>query len=79
MHALIAFAIGPIGRYVVLGALLLALIGGVYLKVRSDGAEAERVRIERANAKARDAADSAMRGPLECLGTWDRSTGTCER
>ncbi len=36
MHALIAFAIGPIGRYVVLGGILIAIIGGTYLKIQSD-------------------------------------------
>ena len=47
MHALVAFAIGPVGRYVVLAGLLLALCGGTYLKIKSDiraQEEAARVR-----------------------------------
>lgn len=55
MHALVAFAIGPIGRYVVLAGFLIALCGGTYLKIKSDIVAAERARIaekERAHEAA---------------------------
>jgi hypothetical protein len=35
-------------------------------------------KINRANDVARDAADQGQRGPLECVGVWNRSSGKCE-
>lgn len=79
MHALVAFAIGPVGRYVVLAGLLTAIVGGVYIKVTTDAADAERARIERANAKARNAADAAQLDVMACpAGKWNRERSRCE-
>ena len=55
MHSLIAFSLGPIGRHVVLAGLLAAVVGGTYLKIKSDILAAERARIvekERAHEAA---------------------------
>lgn len=38
MHSLVAFAIGPIGRYVVASGFAIAFLFGVYMKGRADGA-----------------------------------------
>jgi len=48
MHALLAFSLGPIGRWVVLVGLVLAIAGGAYLKIRSDVRAEEEARRARA-------------------------------
>jgi hypothetical protein len=79
MHSLIAFSLGPIGRYVVLAGLLTAIVGGVYIKVTNDAADAERARIERANSASRDAADKAQLDVMACpAGKWNRERSRCE-
>lgn len=42
---MIALFLSPIARYVAMGVLLVALIGGVYVKIRSDAIEAEHSRL----------------------------------
>jgi len=79
MHALIAFFIGPVGRYVGLALLVAAVVGGVLWKARTDGAADATSRIERANNAARDAADRGQQPVTECKGTWNRGTGKCEK
>lgn len=68
MHALVAFAIGPVGRYVVLAGLLTSLVGGVYIKVTTDAADAERARIERQERKN----EQAAKRELDRLNSGDR-------
>ena len=76
MHSLIALSLGPIGRHVVLGGLLLALIGGVWIKVTNDAAVAERARIERENQRKSDAAkrelDRVLGGDASRVRSFDR-------
>jgi hypothetical protein len=76
MHALVAFAIGPIGRYVVLAGLLLAIVGGTYLKIRSDILAAERARTvekERAHeAAAKRELDKLIGGDDSIVRRFDR-------
>ena len=46
---MIPFLFTPLGRYIALGAIIVALFGGLYWKIRSDaiaGAEARRTQIE---------------------------------
>lgn len=69
MHALVAFAIGPVGRYVVLAGLLLALCGGTYLKIKSDILAAERARI----VEKERAHEAAAKRELDRLNGGDRS------
>lgn len=76
IHALIALSLGPIGRWFVMGGLLLALIGGVWIKVKNDAAVAERARIERANQEKSDAAkrelDRVLGGDASRVRSFDR-------
>ena len=44
MMPLISFVLSPIGRYVALGAILLAVMGGLYWKIRSDAIAYEEAR-----------------------------------
>jgi hypothetical protein len=77
---LVAFAIGPVGRYFVLGGMLLAMVLGVWWKIDHDARQSALAAVERANRKAQDAADAAQRDVLTCpAGKWNRETGTCER
>lgn len=41
---MIPFLLSPLGRYVALGAIVLALAGGLYWKIRSDAIDDERAR-----------------------------------
>jgi hypothetical protein len=44
MGALLTFAFSPLGRWVVIGLAGLAVAGGLYLKIYSDGAASERAK-----------------------------------
>lgn len=39
MTAVIAFFLSPIGRYLAIGAVIIAALGGIYMKGHSDGAD----------------------------------------
>ena len=41
---MIPFLFTPIGRYIALGAIAIAVVGGLYWKIRSDAIEYERAR-----------------------------------
>ena len=41
---MIPFLFTPIGRYLALGAIVIAVVGGLYWKIRSDAIEFERAR-----------------------------------
>ena len=41
---MIPFLFTPIGRYLALGAIVIAVVGGLYWKIRSDAIEYERAR-----------------------------------
>jgi hypothetical protein len=47
MGALLTFAFSPLGRWVVIGIAGLAVAGGLYLKIYSDGAASERAKQDR--------------------------------
>jgi hypothetical protein len=79
MHALVSFAFGPVGRYVV-GGLAVA---GVALWLRWDIAT-DAVRDFKASARAAFSrlltkADQAQDTVQTCPGTWNREAGRCER
>jgi hypothetical protein len=44
MGSLLGFAFSPLGRWVVIGLAALAVAGGLYFKIYSDGAASERAR-----------------------------------
>ena len=41
---MIPFLFTPIGRYIALGAIAIAVVGGLYWKIRSDAIDYERAR-----------------------------------
>ena len=41
---MIPFLLTPIGRYIALGAIAIAVVGGLYWKIRSDAIDYERAR-----------------------------------
>lgn len=43
----IAFLLGPIGRYLLIGGVILSAIGGVYIKGRVDGKSAYQAKLTR--------------------------------
>ena len=49
---IIAFFLSPIGRYVAIGAAALALLGGIYVKGRSDGKASYQAALTRQANKA---------------------------
>ena len=65
MHVLIAFFLGPIGRYVGLALLVAAVVGGVLWKARTDGAADAIAKIER---KQQEKIDAAKAGADRVLG-----------
>lgn len=81
MSAVIAFFLGPIGRYVGLALIASAVVGGIYAKGRSDGSAAAYATVERQQkraialaTKAREhLAEACERDPKTCVpDTWFR-------
>jgi hypothetical protein len=52
MHALIAFALGPVGRWVAGAVFIVALAASIYAKGRIDGRDAMQAKYEAMNAAA---------------------------
>ena len=78
MHALIAFALGPVGRYVALGCALLAGLYAVIWNAERAGADRAMAQIERINSNNRNRADQGQQQAIDCAATWNRRTGKCE-
>jgi hypothetical protein len=75
---MIGFLLSPIGRYVVMAGVALALIFVAVKVIEQRGAERLQSKIDRANKAAGDAADKAEAGVLTCPpGMWDRERRTC--
>lgn len=55
----VAFLLNPLGRVLAAALVLVIVLGGIYYKIRSDGVQAERNRIERENRNAIDKARAA--------------------
>lgn len=67
------------GKLWIYAAIAIAVVG-VLGKVRYDGIQAERARVERQNNEARAAAVEGARDVQSCFdadGVWDRSIGKC--
>ena len=47
MPAIILWFLGPIGRWVGIGAVILAALGGLYVKGRIDGRNSYKAKVER--------------------------------
>lgn len=65
MTAIFAFFLSPIGRYIAIGAVILAALGGIYMKGHSDGADNVQRKwdaaVQAAIEKGRKARDDAER------------------
>ncbi len=65
LTAIIAFVTSPIGRWLMGGLVIVSVLGGVYLKGRSDGKSDYKAKIEREISKAikdgKDAKAAALR------------------
>ena len=65
MTAILAFILSPIGRYLAIGAIILAAFGGTYMKGHSDGADKVQARwdaaVQAAIEQGRKARDDAER------------------
>lgn len=80
MHAIIAFAIGPIGRYFVLGGLLLGLAIFTWFRVDQGGFDRAMSKVQAAFTRALGLADARQDEVQSCpLGKWNRGTGRCDR
>ncbi len=64
MTAILAFVFSPIGRYVAIGLVFVAAIGGVYTKGRYDGRTSYKAKIEREIKDAVDKGDAARADAL---------------
>lgn len=64
MSAIIAFFLGPIGRFVALAIFVVSAIGGVYVKGRIDGGAAYHAKMEREIKNAIDKGDVARERAL---------------
>lgn len=47
MTAILAFFLGPVGRWVAIGVVILTAFGGTYIKGRGDGKKAYQAKLER--------------------------------
>lgn len=72
---LVAFFLSPIGRYIAIAAIGMALVFGAIWKAERDGERKALRKIEAANNKAENAADAAERCVL--AGKWNKETGKC--
>jgi hypothetical protein len=61
---MLAFLFSPLGRYVVIGLVAIAAIGGVYTKGRIDGRSSYKAKIEREIANAIEKGDAARERAL---------------
>ena len=67
---IIGFVLSPVGRWLVGGLTVVSLLGGIYLKGRSDGKATYKAKIEREIATAiRDGKDAKR----DALREFDRS------
>ena len=67
MSAIIAFFLSPLGRYIGIGLVALAAVGGVYTKGRIDGRAAYKAKIERDINNAINAGSEARQRALDEL------------
>lgn len=65
MAGILAFFLSPIGRYVAIGAIILAAIGGIYVKGRSDGKSAYQAKLTREINTAIEKGDRARTEALK--------------
>lgn len=73
-----AFLLSPLGRWIAIVAVTLALVLGLYIKIRNDGKTAALNEIKAANEAAMTEADKAERNVLNCPpGKWDREKRKC--
>jgi hypothetical protein len=62
---MIAFFLGPIGRYLLIFAVVAAALGGLYAKGRVDGKAAYQAKLEREIKAAIDKGDTARSDALK--------------
>lgn len=74
MSAVIAFFLSPLGRYVGIGLVAAALLGGIYAKGRSDGSAAAYAKVERQQKRAIALANKARERLMESC---QQSPQTC--
>lgn len=84
MTAVLAWILGPIGRYVAGAGLVLLVIGGVYWSGRHAGGVAERERRTQQDERVRRVVDEQVRNVTVCYARgepweWDLATGQCYR
>ena len=74
-----AFLLSPLGRWIAIVAVALALASGLYIKVRNDGKTAALGEIKAANEAIMTEADKAERSVLDCPpGKCNREARKCE-
>lgn len=79
MHALFAFAIGPVGRYFTLALAIAGVVLWLRWDAASDAVSAFRASAVEAFSRLLTKADQAQDAVQSCRGTWNRETGKCER
>jgi cytosine/adenosine deaminase-related metal-dependent hydrolase len=76
---MIGFILSPIGRYVVMAGVALALMFVAIKVIEQRGADRIEAKIERANKSARDKADAAGHTASTCPpDLWSREKQICE-
>lgn len=65
MPVILAFFLGPVGRWVAIGGAILIALGGIYAKGRSDGKSAYQEKLKREIGIAIDKGDSARTEALK--------------
>lgn len=75
MAGILAFFLSPLGRWVGIGAIILAAIGGIYVKGRSDGKAMYQAKLTREINKAIETGDRAR---TEALKKFDAQKDTID-
>ena len=65
MAGILAFFLSPVGRWLGIGAIILAAVGGIYVKGRSDGRASYQAKLTRAINKSIETGDRARTEALK--------------
>lgn len=80
---ILAFLLTPLGRYLAGAIAILAILGAIYLKGKSDGKDNAIEAINEDTAKAFEAAREAARNVDQCYALdgvrWNIARAKCER
>jgi|GEM_PF-5215525 len=77
------FLLSPVARWAFSAVAAVGLLWGAYAWIEGKGTQKEKVRVEKQNDAATDAADAAELGLEQCLAAdgvfWDFAASKCRR